>query len=282
MAEKPDPNLDAILAELLALRGDVCAKAGREVCSRSASSPTLAVFRLCRGLNLEGWRELTKGHDLKNWLTLPITGETLPHLSQIQLVLDSLSYETRHDPLTGLENRRSFERALDLEMERARRTEVPVSLALLDLDDFKAINDLHGHGAGDLVLAEMGRLLSGFVRRYDTAARIGGEEFALILSGVTQGKARMILEQLLAAVRGLRISLDGAELAVTCSIGLTSYRGKSDTPLTALVALADEALYRAKRSGKNRLAENPSPDLDHGARETLVLASEKQFLFKKG
>jgi diguanylate cyclase (GGDEF)-like protein len=287
----PAADLDLVLDELLSLRGDVCAKAAGDLGEARNPDGALAVFRLCRGLDLQTWRALTQRHDLKNWITIPIGPEAYPHLREIQHKLDTLAYAERHDPATGLDNRRAFEQGLDLEMERARRAETPVSLALVEIihpslsdgqKDSQAGGCKDGQ-AGQALLAAAARLLRTFKRRYDLAAHLGNGRFALVFSGLGQTKARHLLEKLATELAGLSLpGGGGGKKALTCHVGLTSYRGKTECAINRLVALADEALAQARRGGPGRVASVSSPDVDFGPRETLVLASEKQFLFNKG
>jgi diguanylate cyclase (GGDEF)-like protein/PAS domain S-box-containing protein len=172
------------------------------------------------------------------------------------------------DGLTGLANRRRFDEALDVEFRRAQREARPLSLLLIDIDDFKALNDTHGHLAGDRVLRRLATLLAGFAQRAgDVAARYGGEEFALLLPHSDQAQAEATAEQLRAAVAALG-PLTSDVMPITVSIGLA---GTGNSRLAALpdglVQLADEALYVAKRSGKNcvRAARDPAADAErHG------------------
>jgi diguanylate cyclase (GGDEF)-like protein len=159
------------------------------------------------------------------------------------------------DGLTGLVNRRAFDAALDRAIRRARRTKVPLSLLLLDLDHFKALNDTAGHLAGDEALRHFGQILAQAARRPDdVTARYGGEEFALILPGAdTRGAlevARMVAESMAKAEIPHPKGIDGV---LTASIGaITLEPGDSAEPET-LIAQADAALYAAKRAGRNRV-----------------------------
>ena len=155
------------------------------------------------------------------------------------------------DELTGLTNHGRFQELLDLETEQVRRYHHPLALIMLDIDDFKSINDSHGHPQGDLVLKHVARVLGESSREVDVPARYGGEEMALILPHTDLGGAFAIAERVRTAVEDLRIGrLDGdGQLRITASVGVAaSDEGDGD----ALVAAADDALYRAKREGKNR------------------------------
>ena len=162
--------------------------------------------------------------------------------------------EASTDGLTGLANRRTFDRALARCVARAQRGDFRFTLALVDIDDFKMINDQHGHPIGDRVLLCVAQLLAGSVRSNDLAARYGGEEFAILLeqTGVTQARAR--LTSLIQSVaRMYEYDLDGERQTVrfTFSIGATEFSpGDAGEDVTRR---ADEALYQAKRKGKCRL-----------------------------
>ena len=240
------------------------------------------VFRLFQGVTPEEWDSLAARHDLKQWLTLPINGDAYPHLKRFQETLERLAYQTDHDALTGLANRRAFDRILDIEIERSKRARSPLSLAILDLDNFKSVNDTWGHPKGDEVLAAFAQHLKGSTRRYDLAARFGGEEFALIMAGSGLVKAQQLLNRLLSEFRKIEFQTpDGKEtFSVTCSVGLTCYKGGSpDMTDKKLIELADQALYEAKTSGKDQVRVSRLPFADGVPSDTLVKANEKQFLF---
>lgn len=283
MPEKtPDQReLDALLADLEALR-KALREAHAECCAPEDQDFLLGVFRLLPGLGTEQWAELAGKHGLSHWLTLPVTGSAYPHLKAYQETLERLTYQTDHDPLTGLANRRAFERSLDMEIERARRGRQPVCLALLDLDDFKAVNDTYGHLAGDEVLRGLSRILDRNKRRYDLAARVGGEEFALVLSGVGLVRTREILERVLLDLSSIPfLAPDGRKFSVTVSAGMASYKGGTEITVAEFTSRADKALYQAKGQGKNRVAAAPLPGVEQLFTETLVHAREKRFLFGK-
>ena len=151
------------------------------------------------------------------------------------------------DTLTGLINHRGFQQALRSELQKAALRRETVALVALDLDDFKAINERHGHPFGDGVLQGVGAQLRKSVRGADTAARTGGEEFALILPGTEAETAQEIAERVRTAIA--RLSPAGTELS--CSAGVAVYPVDADNA-GALLQLAEGALYWAKRSGKSR------------------------------
>jgi diguanylate cyclase (GGDEF)-like protein/PAS domain S-box-containing protein len=162
------------------------------------------------------------------------------------------------DPLTKLGNRRYFEQTLVREMSRARRGGQPLSLAILDIDHFKAVNDSWGHPVGDRVLVAVASAMLQAVRTYDHVARIGGEEFAVLLPGANSTDAHQVTERICASIRDARIALDGRTISVTCSAGLASMVHPADKP-EGLTQRADRGLYMAKNAGRNRVVAFHDP-----------------------
>lgn len=278
-AEYIAENEASLLEELLSVRDRFCK--GSNACLTEECPEGLAVLRICPGMTLNAWEILAERHGLNDWLTVPLDQNAAPHLNHVQSVLEELSYKTEHDPLTGLSNRRVFERMLDQEMERSRRNKTPLSLAILDIDNFKQVNDTWGHLKGDEVLIDFAEMLSHGSRRYDLAARIGGEEFAVILSGVGLFKAQQLLQRLLDRTRELSFSTPDKRdsFSVTCSAGVVCYKGIVETSVNELVDKADKALYEAKNTGKDKVCTADVLDYEAVNRESLVHANEKKFLF---
>jgi diguanylate cyclase len=163
--------------------------------------------------------------------------------------LDDEKQGARLDPLTRLANRKSFEERFAEEMKRRADRSLPVAMLLWDIDDFKLINDSYGHRAGDRVLQTVASCLLSGLRAEDFVARIGGEEFVVIMTGQGADIALRVANELRAAVQALRFHFRGTPVRVTVSCGVTELR-HDDAPETVFDR-ADAALYRAKREGKN-------------------------------
>jgi diguanylate cyclase (GGDEF)-like protein len=158
----------------------------------------------------------------------------------------------RTDSLTGLGNRRSAMERLEQEARRTERTKRPLSLVMIDADDFKKINDGRGHACGDAVLRSLGETLRSSLRQLDAAARWGGEEFLVILPETTAEGALVIAEKLRMGVEAARVPCVGGEVAVTVTLGVSTFAADGPS-LADCIRLADEALYEGKRAGKNRV-----------------------------
>jgi diguanylate cyclase (GGDEF)-like protein/PAS domain S-box-containing protein len=163
-----------------------------------------------------------------------------------------LSFEAAHDPLTGLQNRRAFLERLEEAIRGARDRGEYHALAFLDLDRFKVVNDRFGHATGDRLLAEVGRVMGRVVRGGDVLARIGGDEFACLLSNCRLVDARRVAEKLRAAVDGYRVFHEGESLQVGVSIGLAAIEANA-VRAEIVLAEADAACYQAKAAGRNTI-----------------------------
>ncbi len=171
----------------------------------------------------------------------------------LRQTIDRLRTEADLDHLTGLANRRRFRAALGNEVERWRRYSVPCALLLLDIDHMKAINDRFGHPAGDLVIRHIANVLTEASRDNDTAARLGGEEFALLLSGINHEKATAVAERLRAALAEQVVTGVGQ---ISVSVGVAGCPAHANSE-RSLYAASDRALYAAKNEGRNRVAVAP-------------------------
>lgn len=173
---------------------------------------------------------------------------------ELTFQVQSLEQLVYTDPLTGLGNRRRFDTVVPSELSRAAQTGAPLTLLLCDVDRFKSCNDRHGHGAGDALLIQIGRVLMRFCRRGgDLAIRYAGDEFALLLPGVPRNAAYRFADQLRAAVKGLPPpwSRAAAGDCVTVSIGGVIFRSAEACSASWLVGQADQALLEAKRAGRD-------------------------------
>jgi diguanylate cyclase (GGDEF)-like protein/PAS domain S-box-containing protein len=180
--------------------------------------------------------------------------------------------ETFGDYLTGLANRRAFFEAAEQELMRSKAVPRPTAVIALDADHFKAINDRHGHPGGDAVLQQLAAILGETFREVDVVARIGGEEFAVLLPSTDLARAAVVAERLRAAVAAQVVHFDGARIRYTVSAGVASL-DDGEGGIDLLLKRADQALYAAKRAGRNRverwrpeLGSNPvhQPEQDEG------------------
>lgn len=157
------------------------------------------------------------------------------------------------DGLTGLYVRRYFDTRLAEELERSRRFGTPFGLVLLDIDDFKKLNDTYGHPVGDRALREVAQVVQRNLRGVDIAARYGGEEFAFILSRTAIVDAHAVAERIRQDISGIRVLVEDKVITVTASLGVSCYPESGPGDAAAVVHRADVALYRAKATGKNRV-----------------------------
>lgn len=167
--------------------------------------------------------------------------------SRVELLIGQLFESARRDPLTQLINRRGFRELLDLELEQARRTGAPMSVLLGDADRFKSVNDISGHQVGDEVLRRLAEVLLERHGQSDTVARIGGEEFALVLPSTDETFALEIAEELRCRVQQ---EFDADQVPITISFGIATFPVHGETS-AALLRAGDEALYVAKQNGRN-------------------------------
>ena len=156
------------------------------------------------------------------------------------------------DPLTGIPNRRVFEQRIAEELDRARRYDQVVTIALIDIDDFKRINDANGHQVGDRVLKQLAALLKRELRTMDFVARIGGEEFVIVLPETGGTGARLFADRVLRRIANHRFTDGTEDVPVTASAGLATFPDDRAADVEGLLKLADENLYRAKHAGRNR------------------------------
>ena len=173
-------------------------------------------------------------------------------LQQINQLQDKLQEEAIRDPLTGLFNRRYLEETLVREIARARRENYDISFMLLDIDHFKQFNDLYGHDTGDAVLKALAEQLNSRVRTADIPCRVGGEEFLLVLPGILSEVAQLRAEYFRDQVQDMPIPYRDQILSLTVSVGVAAYP-KNGESWEELYHAVDQALYRAKELGRNRV-----------------------------
>ena len=173
----------------------------------------------------------------------------------LQRANEQLETLALHDPLTGLANRRKFAERFEYDMARAVRGRTPLSLLMVDIDHFKAINDRHGHLAGDACLKALAALLLSSVRAVDLVARFGGEEFLVLQPEMSADQSLVAAERIRSQVHAhpVEINKGAPPVELTVSVGAATSVGAQLT-LESLIARADEAVYRAKRDGRNRIA----------------------------
>jgi diguanylate cyclase (GGDEF)-like protein len=220
--------------------------------SRSAALVHLSI--IAAGYALALVQESPSENPLDGWIatvaTLLVTGYLLSVVrDRVAHLIAGLSDAAHHDPLTELLNRRGFQEVFDVELERARRADQPLSLIVGDLDRFKRVNDLHGHAAGDAVLKRVADSIRGAKRGFDRAARIGGEEFAILAPDSDEHGGYMLAERIRAAVNEAFADQPGTPLTISFGISTHPLHGQS---ADGLLRTADQALYAAKRLGRNR------------------------------
>jgi diguanylate cyclase (GGDEF)-like protein len=179
--------------------------------------------------------------------------------SGLQSLIDDLCELSMHDGLTGLVNARFFGAVLDREIDRCHRTGRASAIMLIDVDHFKQVNDTYGHAVGDAVLQSLAQELRANLRIMDTAARVGGEEFAVFLPECSPEDAIRAAARIHAAISPLEIHVAQHTILVTTSAGLAWSDPRSLASGAALLAQADHEMYRAKNAGRNQLC-HPTPE----------------------
>ncbi|MDP1652786.1 MAG: diguanylate cyclase [Rhodocyclaceae bacterium] len=243
-----DGSLSVAAAAALPLRSQITGYIVVEVSREALSARKREMLRITLAIMLGGLL-------LASWLSLRISASVLSSLDATAKALrrqkESAEMLARTDVLTGLANRRAFDEAGQLEIQRAQRYATPLSLVITDLDYFKAINDQYGHHVGDRVLQHFALILSESVRNVDLVGRWGGEEFAILMPGTDLEEAVQVAERMRVAVADAP-RIEGLAGGYTASFGVAAFR--SDTPtMVSLLGRADAALYDAKNKGRNRV-----------------------------
>jgi diguanylate cyclase (GGDEF)-like protein len=176
-----------------------------------------------------------------------------------QLMMRDLNHALREasitDSLTGIGNRRMLMESLKAELARSDRMQRTFTIAVVDIDRFKTVNDTYGHDAGDKVLTEIARTIETDMRDYDTCGRWGGEEFLIVMPEIPAQAAALAIERLRNSIRALRVAIGDQVVEVSASFGIAEYR--SGESLSTLINRADAALFAAKRAGRNRYEVAP-------------------------
>ncbi|WP_430460205.1 diguanylate cyclase [Thalassolituus sp. LLYu03] len=200
------------------------------------------------------WHKITQV-TIDNYMVLVSTdiSELKQTEYELRKAMDDLHHAANTDPLTLIANRRHFFEVAGVELARAQRYHHPLSLLLLDIDHFKNINDQYGHHAGDQVLKFFAAFYRDNLRKVDFIARFGGEEFVVLLPETGLSEAAMLADRLRSRLADERIYTmpEDKSLTITVSTGVSLFEGAGDT-IQTLLSRADEALYRAKRQGRNR------------------------------
>jgi len=172
---------------------------------------------------------------------------------QLRIANERLAMLARVDSLTQVANRMAVTETLEIELKRATRQHLPISVAMLDVDKFKTINDNYGHPTGDKVLVAVAQLLRRFCRNYDLVGRYGGEEFLLGLLGADATNAETVTNRVLDALRCVTVLADdNRSVSLTASIGVCCIAADRDCDVERAIRVADDALYRAKRAGRDQ------------------------------
>jgi len=200
-----------------------------------------------RGLDLGADDYITKPFSFSELLARIRVGSRVVQYQQ------HLEYQTQIDSLTGLFNRRAFDKKINEEFERTKRYHSPLSVMLLDIDNFKTINDTYGHHGGDAALVKIAESFREKTRQSDFPSRYGGEEFVLVLPETDQDSALQVAGKIHEAIRACSFGTTARPFALTVSIGVSSTSARLYSDCRELVNDADRALYLAKNSGKDRI-----------------------------
>lgn len=232
---------------------------GLELCKRIRAQPSLQYTYIILLTSMDGKGSYLEGMDAgaDDFITKPFDEEQLAArlrvAERIIALHQKLHIQATHDHLTGMWNRAAIMGHLRGEVERARRQSSHMGVIIADLDYFKRINDTYGHRTGDAVLQEAARRMQLALRPYDRLGRYGGEEFLIIASDCDLSQTTALAERIRSFMSTEPVKDQFSEIFVTVSLGIAIGSGQAGEDAGALVAIADEALYRAKKAGRNRI-----------------------------
>jgi two-component system cell cycle response regulator len=232
---------------------------GLELCKRIRAQPSLQYTYIILLTSMDGKGSYLEGMDAgaDDFITKPFDEEQLAArlrvAERIIALHQKLHIQATHDHLTGVWNRAAIMGHLRGEVERARRQSSHMGVIIADLDYFKRINDTYGHRTGDAVLQEAARRMQLALRPYDRLGRYGGEEFLIIASDCDLSQTAALAERIRSFMSTEPVKDQFSEIFVTVSLGIAIGSGQAGEDAGALVAIADEALYRAKKAGRNRI-----------------------------
>lgn len=245
------------------------------------SGPTTFAYRVEKKDGSLVWFETTSRsvHDVFTGRIREVVGVSRD-VTERKRVEEQIEYQAYHDALTGLPNRRLFRDRLTVALAHARRMKHPLAVMFLDLDRFKVVNDTLGHSTGDELLKTVGTRLQASLREEDSIARMGGDEFTILLADLktTDDSAKIAQKVLDTVAQPLKV--DGTELFVTTSIGIALFPSDGDTA-EALLANADRAMYRAKDAGRNSY-QMFTPAMNNRALERLSLENDLRHALDRG
>ncbi len=219
------------------------------------SAPDAPIVLLSAGddeaLALEAVKAGAQDYLVKSELQATVLRRALTHAIERKRSESDLAHQALHDQLTGLPNRALFLDRLGVALERARRSGTQTAVMFLDFDNFKEINDCHGHAVGDRLLITLGERLSAMLRPMDTVARFGGDEFTFLFEDLTSEREVVLIADRICQAASRPIDVDGVELTITVSVGIAMVADPSVPPET-VIREADAAMYRAKERGRSR------------------------------
>lgn len=228
-------------------RIEQCAKEVGEAKDLASIGPAITeAIAATRALSLDALRARDELAQLKKK-----ADSSASEVDRLRHALDAASTQARHDALTGALNRKGLDEAVERELARSRRTGGPLSVAMLDIDNFKSVNDRHGHPVGDSALAHLARVVRDALRPQDTLSRFGGEEFVVLMPDTSIAGALQAMERLQRALTRQFFMAGSDNILITFSAGVAQI-GSDEAPMAA-ISRADQGMYRAKRSGKNKV-----------------------------